>query len=504
MMQNKDVITDLPENIRNIILDKQIFLGMGIVFFAGIFSILSSKVGLGLLAVWPAFILFLIFMQNYELGVMCFVLSFAYESAVVSIPQYGAAATIRLDELVFASIFAVWLLRKARLKKTIFSSGPLIKPLKFYALIILVSLIARCDQIHSTPFLQTRLAGFASLTLVLFRLSEVIFGYIILSDTQLSQKVRIKMFGCLLLVAGLAIIFGLLVAYRFFPISIFTNRYYNPYAAFTRLAVYGNTNAWAVLIAIYFAIFLYFFFYFKTLTDKFMIFSFLALSIYSLFLSGTKTIMVATIVGLFLFIWKERERIVLNIKIFALIVFIIGFAIWGINRYTTYRQHREVYRHMRQAYVGAGFRGLDKAYRTTTLGGRVDAWFKFLDAVKEEPALLLIGRGWQRRGSYYVPGSLHNDFLTVVHDLGILGGVFMAWLYLTMFMQFKTVSIKTISHKNKLLVSVMKLLVVIVFISSLMSENFTFYWGIDVQFPLIMALMAVVWNYLKALERQTG
>jgi hypothetical protein len=43
-----------------------------------------------------------------------------------------------------------------------------------------------------------------------------------------------------------------------------------------------------------------------------------------------------------------------------------------------------------------------------------------------------------------------------------------------------------------------------IFISSFMSENFTFYWGIEVQFPLIMAVMAVVWNYLRALREETG
>lgn len=503
MIQNKDAITNLPENIKNIVLDKQIFLGIVIVFFTATSSVLSSKAGLGPFAAWPVFILFLVFIQNYELGLICFVLSFAYESAVFFVPQYGAAAIIRLDEIVFVSIFTVWFLRKTAIRKIKISSGPLLKPLRFYPLIILISLLGHYDQIGSTSFLGTRVTGFVTLVPVLLRLSEVIFGYIILSDTQLSQKVRIKMFWCLLLVAGFAIILSLLAANRFLPINIPSNKYYNPYAWYTRFAFYGNTSAWGVLLSIYFFILFYSLLYFKTLTNKLMIFLFLALCIYALFLSGTKTSMVTIVVSLFLLTLEEKERIGLIIKIFIFTIFIIGASIWGVNRYTTYTQYKGVYSELGQAYTGVGFRGLEKAYKTTSLGGRVDVWSRFLDAVKEEPTLLFFGRGWQSRGAYKTP-HLHNDFLTAVHDLGILGGVFIIWLYLAMFMQLKTASIEAISYKNKLLVSVMKVLLIGVFISSFMSENFTFYLGAEVVFPLIIALMAVVWNYLKALSEETG
>lgn len=505
MIKNKAVVANLPENIKSIILNKQVFQGIAVVFLTAIFSISISRLGLGLLAICPVAILILVFMQNYELGVICFVLSFAYESAVVFIPEYGLAAIIRLDEIFFASIFAVWFLRKVTANKTgISSSGPLLKPLKFYVLIISILSAGYYDQIGSTPFLGTSITGFASLTAVLFRLSEVVFGYIILSDRRLSKKTRINMFWCLFIAASFAIAFSVLVAYKFFPRHVFSNEYYDPSGAFSRFFLYGNTSSWGVLILIYFFIFFYAFFYFKSLANKLALSLFLTLSLYMLFLSGTKTIMVAITAGLSWFVFKEREKIALNLRMFFLIIFILGISVWGINRYTTYKQHLEIFRHMEQAYIGTGFKGLDKAYSETSVQGRVDAWRRFLEAVKDEPALLLFGRGWQRRAMYPEVGNLHNDFLTAIHDLGILGGIFIIWLYLAMFKQFKAASIKAMEYKERLLVSIMQGLSIAVFISSFMSENFTFYWGIEVQFPLIVAVMAVVWNYLKSFREETG
>jgi uncharacterized integral membrane protein len=43
----------------------------------------------------------------------------------------------------------------------------------------------------------------------------------------------------------------------------------------------------------------------------------------------------------------------------------------------------------------------------------------------------------------------------------------------------------------------MQVLVIILIASSFTSENLTLYPGIDVQFPFIVAIMAVTWSYLK-------
>jgi hypothetical protein len=83
--------------------------------------------------------------------------------------------------------------------------------------------------------------------------------------------------------------------------------------------------------------------------------------------------------------------------------------------------------------------------------------------------------------------------------MGTLGAVFVVWLYFSMFHQFIIKKGQIISAKEtKLLHSIMQILVLVIILTSFTGENLTFYWGIDVQFPLIIMTMAVVWKYLEA------
>jgi hypothetical protein len=176
---------------------------------------------------------------------------------------------------------------------------------------------------------------------------------------------------------------------------------------------------------------------------------------------------------------------------------------WFLEQFATAEQKKAVYRQLEDAYIGTGFEGFERAYQETSLGSRFDHWIRFGDAIKEEPELLVLGRGWHRRGVYETGSSLHDDLLTAIHDMGILGGVFVIWLYFSMFHQFIIKKGQIISTKEtKLLHSIMQILVLLIILSSFIGENLTFYWGIDVQFPLMIMTMAVVWKYINSVRER--
>jgi hypothetical protein len=148
--------------------------------------------------------------------------------------------------------------------------------------------------------------------------------------------------------------------------------------------------------------------------------------------------------------------------------------------------------------MATGIKGFEGAHQATSLGSRFDHWVRFGEAIKEEPELLVLGRGWHRRAAYETGISLHDDLLTAIHDMGILGAVFVIWFYFSMFQQFKIKKGQIISTKEtKLLHPIMQILALLIILSSFASENLTFYWGIDVQFAFIVTVVAVTWGYLR-------
>ena len=173
MVQSNNLIINRRLHIQEGIADRQIIIGIIIVFLAAFSSILSSRLHMGLLSIWPVFVLFLVFVKYYELGLICFVLSFAYQAPVVFAPGYGLSAVIRLDELFFAPIFLAWFLRASVKKDRISFKAPLRNPLLFYVLLAFLSLVVRYNTISSTPFIETA-TGLKGLGVLVFKLSEEI------------------------------------------------------------------------------------------------------------------------------------------------------------------------------------------------------------------------------------------------------------------------------------------------------------------------------------------
>lgn len=499
MVQNS-TFTPIPRTHR--VAELQVILGLILVSFGAVSAILSSKFGLGLLSVWPVFVLFFVFTLNYELGLICFVLSFAYQAPVVFAPEYGFAAVVRLDELVFASVFPVWFLRNCVRGSTRISLAPLTKPLLFYVLIAFLSLIPRCGAIGSTPFLYSA-TGFKGLGPLIFKLAEVVLGYIILTDSKITQRTRTNLFYCLPIVAFFAVTLSFLVSHGILPKDIVAGRFYDLYLT-VKFSLYGNTSAWGVFLASYFFILLCSIFYFDSSLLKIILLFFLFFCIEGIFISGAKTAIVAVGLGLIFLAFKQRRRFARLVKIAVLTFVLIIVGIWSLNRFATYKQKQVAYSGLKRAYTSiyAGIKGSGGVFYETALGKRVACWFQFGEAIEEEPELLLLGRGWHRRAVYETGIGLHNDFLTACHDLGVLGVVFVAWIYLAMYRQFSFKKERfVLPEKANLLRLTMQSLVIVFIASSFTTENLTFYGGgIDVQFPFMVMVMGVTWGYLKTLN----
>jgi len=498
MIENTAFITNQQLHVENGIAGCQIIWGLIIVFIVAIATILSSKLGLGLLSAWPAFVLFFIFIKHYELGIICFVLSFSYQAPVVFDPRFGLSAVIRLDEIIFMSILPVWFLRIAFRQNAISYKAPLAKPLLFYVLIAFLSLLVRYDTINSTLFLNTA-TGFKGLGPLFFKLAEVVIGYFILTDRQITQRIRNNIFWCLPIVAALAVTLSFLITHGILPKDIVTGSSYDPTSWHTRFALFGNTSAWGVLLICYFFILLYTLIYFESFYLRILFLILLILCVDAINISGAKTAMIGAGIGLILLISKKNNKIITPLKIIIFIFIVINISIWSINQFATEGQKREIYRQLEMAYLGTGIKGFERTYHETSLGTRYDHWLRFGEAVKEEPELLVIGRGWHRRAVYETGDSLHNDLLTALHDLGIPGLMIVIWLYLKMFKGFLLSKNKKhfLAEKVNILRSMMQILVIILVASSFTSENLTLYPEIDVQFPFIVTMMAVTFGYLK-------
>jgi hypothetical protein len=209
--------------------------------------------------------------------------------------------------------------------------------------------------------------------------------------------------------------------------------------------------------------------------------------------------MIGLILGLILLIVRESKNFKLSTKVLFIALIIVSSGMWFLEQFATAEQKKEVYGQLEKAYIATGIKGFERSYQETSLGGRFDNWVRFGEALKEEPELLVLGRGWHRRAVYETGVSLHDDLLAAIHDMGTLGAVFVVWLYFSMFHQFIIKKGQIISAKEtKLLHSIMQILVLVIILTSFTGENLTFYWGIDVQFPLIIMTMAVVWKYLEA------
>lgn len=485
--------------IKSRTMDRQIIAGVGVALFTAIAATLSSKFGMGLLSFWPVAIVFMIVVRNYELGLICFVLSFAYQAPVVFAPKYGLSAFLRLDELVFIPIFLLWLLRNIDKNNRKISPAPLTKPLLFYSVIAFLSLLARYDSISSTAFLQTA-SGLKGLIPLFFKLSQVVLGYIILTDARITEATHKNLLLCLPIVAAFAVTTSFLISQGLIPKDIVTGASYDPYDWYTRLSLFGNTSAWGVLLIGYFFILLYSATRFKPAFVRFLLLIALVLSVNAILMSGTKTSIIGLGLGLLFLVIKGRGLFGLNAKIIFLAVITITAGFELVNRFATESQKENVFSHLNEAYIGTGIRGFDRAYSETSLGTRYEHWLRFGEAIEEEPILLLVGRGWHRRVMYETGICLHNDWLTACHDLGILGVVFVTWLYVGMFRQFSFKRNPRFIPLNKddVLQLTMQASVLVFVASSFASENLTLYGGgSDVQFPFIIMLMAVTWGYLK-------
>lgn len=500
MIQNTYPVVCQRTHIRIKIVNLQIIQGLSIVLFTAIATGWSSKLGLGLLSCWPVLIIFLIVVRNYELGLICFVLSFAYQAPVMFTPKYGLSAIIRLDELMFIPLFLVWFLHILHRNNRYISPAPLTKPLLFYVIIAFLSLLARYDSISSTAFLQTA-EGLKGLCPLLFKLTQVVIGYIMLTDSRVSERTHRNLLVCLPIIAGFAVTMSFLISCGLIPKDIVTGAsYYDPYNWYTRLSLFGNTSAWGVLLIGYFFILLYSATRFKPTFVRFLLLVALALSVNAILLSGTKTAIIGLGLGLLFLALKGRGLFGLNAKIILLATIAITAGLELVNRFATDTQKENVLTYLNEAYIGTGIKGFDKVYSETSLGTRYDHWLRFGDAVKEEPILLLLGRGWHRRVMYETGVSLHNDWLTACHDLGILGVVFVTWLYVVMFRQFSFKRNPRFipCNKDDVLQLTMQVSVLVFVASSFSGENLTLYGGgIDVQFPFIIMLMAVTWGYLQ-------
>lgn len=487
----------LQFSVKKDFVNSQIILGIVIVLFTAFASIVSSKLGLELFSFWPAVILFFIFIKYYELGLICFVLSFAYQAPVVFAPSFGLSAVIRLDELIFISLFPIWILRYAINQERSLPRSPLKNPLLFYLLIAFLSLLVRYNEISSTPFLQSGI-GIIGLAPLILRLFEVVGGYLMLTDQKITLKTQNNLFRSLPIIAGVAVILSFLISHGFFPKDIFGREIYDPHLWYVRFSLYGNTSAWGVLLMIYFFILLYWFFIFKSVVGRIVLILLMIFCINAILISGTKTAMVGLIIGLTLLIIKAGRNIKISTKVIVIVFIVMTSGMWFLEQFATAEQKKEVFSQLGKAYIATGIKGFERAYQETSLGSRFGHWVRFGEAVKEEPELLLLGRGWQRRACYETGISLHNDLLTAIHDIGLLGAVFVIWIYFSMFRQFSIKKNQSyLTEETKLLYSIMQILVLLMIFSSFASENFTFYWGTDVQFPFIITIMGVTWNYLQ-------
>lgn len=497
MIRSDALMLNQQGHIKERIIHSAVIRGAIIAFLTCVCAIVSSMFGWELLSIWPVFVLILIFIKYYELGLICFALSFAYQGPVVFAPSFGLSAVIRLDELVFASIFPIWLMRISLRQSIINSNAPLKNPLLLYVVIAFLSLLVRYDTINSTPFLNTA-TGFKGLVPLMYKLTEVVGGYFMLTDVGLTERTRADLFSSLLVVAAISVLLNLCIVVGILPANFIVTSFYDPHYWYTRFALFGNTSAWGVLLTCYFFILLYTFNIAKSLKKKGCLLILMSACVYGVLISGTKTAAIGIVIGLMFFLARNLKTSTLSIKTGIAVIVIIPVSVWSLNYFATWEQKRDVWRNLEKGYIATGIGGYDSLYYDTSLGSRIDHFFRFFEGVKEDPQLLVLGHGWQRRAVYKTGISLHNDLLTALHDLGILGGVFVVWIYFAMFRQFRVAKTGRphVPEKVRLLSSIMQVIAILLIASSFTGENLTLYWGIDVVFPFIIMLMAITWTHL--------
>ncbi len=383
MIENGHLIVSERVRIQSKVIDHQMIQGLIIVLFVAISAICSSKLDLGLLSVWPLFILFVIFLRNYELGLICFVLSFAYQAPVIFAPRYGLSAVIRLDEVMFASILPIWFLRMFKGNREA-TEAPLTKPLLFYVGIAFLSLLPRYGEISSTAFLQTA-TGLKGLCPLLFKLAQVVVGYLILTDSKLSRQTQNNLFLSLQVVVVFAVGISFLISHGILPKDIVTGSFYDPYGWYTRFSLFGNTGAWGTLLVSYFFILLYSFFYFEPLYIKIPLFISFILCIDSVLMSGTKTSMICLVLGLVFLILKGKAIFGYRTKVVFLALIIIMAGIGSLEYFATEQQKENISYQLGQVYHSFTVENFNPEYPETSLSERFLCWFRHNGPRRQRP-----------------------------------------------------------------------------------------------------------------------
>ena len=468
-----------------------------IVSCTALLAILSSRNELGLISGWPAALCLAIFLLDYQLGPICFILSFAYEAPVVLAAQYGLGAFIRLDELIFLPLLVSWILRYSTGKSKFNTNAPLFILFTLYFILVFLSLILRYDAISSTAFINTA-TGWKGLGPLIYKAIEVVLGYMIITDVTLRDGTKKIMFYSLFVVAIFAPTLAFLVSHGFIKTGLFALvTEYDPQGFYTRFSLYGNTSAWGVLLVSYFFILLCFNVFINRPAAKLISLLVMCFCIDGILISGTKTAMICILFGSAIMILRNIKHIILNIKSIVLIFVIIIVMSWFLSHLTTESQKGSIATQVETASLGGGLFGVNETIGDTSIGVRLEQLGLAWNLLIEDPTHLILGQGWQSRANNPLGVAPHNDITNAILDMGIIGAFFVIGYYILMICQFKAkYGDKGLGKRFALVREALLVIAVLMMVSSFTGENLTFYPGIDVVFPFLTMVSGVAWNYI--------
>jgi hypothetical protein len=485
----------------------QFIAAVAIVFTTAIITLACSNAGFGIFSAWTVIIPLVIFILRFDIGILCFVLSFGYQAPVLFDPRYGLSGTVRLDELIFGALFIAWLFQS---KKGSFKDRPvppLQNPLLFYTILAAISILPRLDAFNTTTFFVSAqgLKGFIPLV---YKLAEVVFGYFIITHSKSNPALRSNILSSILTASMAVTILSFICSFGIIKQNLATTKYYDPNYYFTRFYLFGNTSSFGVIMVVHFLIMIYWFLATKSMWLRSVCIGGILSCCYVILITGTKTAYITITIALVFIVLNLRKRMSrLIIAFFALLILSYGL-VYLVPHLASEQQQTEIQMQLNNAYIGLGLKGVEQAFDNTSLTGRKDAFSRFFKSIQEEPVLLIVGRGWHRRSMYKNGSSLHDDMLTAIHDLGLAGGIYVFWMYGAMFYGLNTIAKlkkkidKTWKERDEILLACMNAMVIVLFISSFTTENLTLYAGIEIQLPLATMILGVAWTCLRPYQNR--
>ena len=481
---------------------KSMFITAALILIAVVFMskyVLSNSMVSMMIIAALAGGLSILFMLRYELGLICFVLSFAYQVSVFFFPQYGLAAIVRLDEFIYGCVALAWLMRLLMKQHRMESGWPLISPLKLYCIAAVISLVFNFGNFFITPFIVTA-TGLKGFLVAAFKFSAGVVGYMTFAVSGIRSQVRRALIWCLFAAGATSAVLNYLRSQGllfYYDPNYWYYRFGGLVGSTSSVNVFGDFmmhNIWLALALSFVA---------ASYRISLISILFLPVYIYLLLLSGTKASMAGLVIGLVfltIFSWRRMgKQVVITIVILTLVM---SAAWWLVNHITSNVQRSgilfELGRIPLAMYSKEGF-------EQTSAATRRDHVFRFFEGIRRNPWIPIFGAGFMSRQLHPYGDSLHNDFLTLTHDVGFLGPIALLWIIWASIRHFRpSRTTNQIDRRFASFCACLQAMIISIFVTMFANEHFTVYWTADPIFIWIMVLLAVTGGYVRTIRTSSS